>query len=212
MVAGKSCPHCQLAFFVGFQKPLIGAFYLHGFCKRTFKGSREVGLVPIFCLCGLLVRECGTMAGRDERIRNIVEPVLTALGLTLWGIEYLGQGRHTLLRIFIDKEGGINIEDCAEASRQISSILDVEDPISSEYTLEVSSPGLDRTLFTLEQLAAYAGSQVKLRLRENFEGRRNFNGLIKAVVDDQLVLVAGEDELVFPFELVDKASLVPADL
>jgi ribosome maturation factor RimP len=152
------------------------------------------------------------MAGRDERIRNIVEPVLTALGLTLWGIEYLGQGRHTLLRIFIDKEGGINIEDCAEASRQISSILDVEDPISSEYTLEVSSPGLDRTLFTLEQLAAYAGSQVKLRLRENFEGRRNFNGLIKAVVDDQLVLVAGEDELVFPFELVDKASLVPADL
>lgn len=151
------------------------------------------------------------MAGRDERIRDLVEPVLNALGYVLWGIEYLGQGRHTLLRVFIDKEGGINIEDCAEASRQISSILDVEDPISSEYTLEVSSPGLDRTLFTLEQVSAYIGSQAKLRLRENFAGRRNFNGVIKAVVDGQLVLVAGEDELVLPFELVDKASLVPTD-
>ena len=69
------------------------------------------------------------MAGTAEVIQKLVEPVINALGYQLWGVEYLGQGRHTLLRIFIDKEGGINIEDCAEASRQVSSILDVEDPI-----------------------------------------------------------------------------------
>lgn len=148
------------------------------------------------------------MATREEAIRNIVEPVVAALGFQLWGIEYLGQGRHTLLRVYLDKEGGINIEDCAEASRHISSILDVEDPISSEYTLEVSSPGLDRTLFTLEQVKAYVGSTVKLRLTENFEGRRNYNGVLKEVVNDELVLVADGNELVFPYELVEKASIV----
>jgi ribosome maturation factor RimP len=148
------------------------------------------------------------MATREETIRKIVEPVVAALGVQLWGVEYLGQGRHTLLRVYIDKDGGINIEDCAEVSRHISSILDVEDPISSEYTLEVSSPGLDRTLFTLEQMQAYVGSALKLRLSENFEGRRNFSGILKDVVNDEVVLVADGNELVFPYELVEKANIV----
>ena len=148
------------------------------------------------------------MAGRDAVIRDIVEPVVTALGFRLWGVEYLGQGRHTLLRIYIDKEGGINVEDCAETSRQISSILDVEDPIGGEYTLEVSSPGLDRMLFSLEQCRAYTGSRVKLRLAENLAGRRNFIGIIKAVTDDGIVLVTGEDELVVPYGQVEKANVV----
>jgi ribosome maturation factor RimP len=149
------------------------------------------------------------MAGRGEAIRQIVAPVVAAMGLQLWGVEYIGQGRHTLLRIYLDKEGGINIDDCTEASRQISSILDVEDPISSEYTLEVSSPGLDRVLFTPAQAQAYAGSTAKLRLTENFAGRRNFTGLIKEVVNDELVIVAGDEEFAFPWELIDKASIVP---
>lgn len=148
------------------------------------------------------------MADRAAVVRDIVEPVVTALGLTLWGIEYLGQGRHTLLRVYIDKETGIDIDDCAEASRQISSILDVEDPISGEYTLEVSSPGMDRLLFTPDQCRAYTGAQVKIRLNSNFAGRRNFQGVLQAVVDDELVVVAGGDEFVFPFELVEKAQVV----
>ena len=148
------------------------------------------------------------MATREEAIRKIVEPVVAALGFQLWGIEYLGQGRHTLLRVYLDKAGGINIEDCAEASRHISSILDVEDPISSEYTLEVSSPGLDRTLFTLEQMKAYVGSSVKLRLTENFEGRRNYAGVLKEVVKDEVVLIADGNELVFPYERIEKANVV----
>jgi ribosome maturation factor RimP len=113
-----------------------------------------------------------------------------------------------LLRIYLDKDGGINIEDCAEASRHISSILDVEDPISSEYTLEVSSPGLDRMLFTLEQMKQYEGATVKLRLTENFEGRRNYSGVLKEVVNNELVLVVDDNQYVFPYELVEKANVI----
>jgi ribosome maturation factor RimP len=149
------------------------------------------------------------MAAREVAIRNIVEPVVAALGLQLWGIEYLGQGRHTLLRIYIDKEGGVDVEDCAEASRHVSSILDVEDPISSEYTLEVSSPGLDRILFNAEQMRRSAGSEVKVRLTQNLEGRRNFNGVLKDVSGDSLILAVGADEFVLPIERVEKVNLVP---
>lgn len=147
------------------------------------------------------------MATRNERIRDIVKPVIEALGCQLWGMEFLGQGRHSLLRIYLDKPGGVSIEDCAEVSRQLSAVLDVEDPISTEYTLEVSSPGLDRMLFTLEQYRDYVGSQVKLRLSENFEGRRNFAGRLDEVLEDEVALVSGEDRYVFPFELIEKAQL-----
>jgi ribosome maturation factor RimP len=152
------------------------------------------------------------MATREETIRKIVEPVIAALGLQLWGVEYLGQGRHTLLRVYLDKEGGINIEDCAEASRHISSILDVEDPISSEYTLEVSSPGLDRMLFTLDQMRQYVGATIKLRLTENFEGRRNYSGVLTEILNDEIVLVAEQNRYVFPYESVEKANVVSAPL
>jgi len=87
-----------------------------------------------------------------------------ALGFQLWGIEYVQAGNHSVLRVFIDGENGINIEDCANVSRQVSAVLDVEDPISTEYTLEVSSPGVDRPLFTAEQYASYIGEDVKLQL------------------------------------------------
>lgn len=156
------------------------------------------------------------MATKAEVITKIVEPVVQALGYQLWGLEYLGQGRHTLLRIFIDKAGGINIEDCAEASRQISSILDVEDPIKDEYTLEVSSPGLDRVLFHPGQFRDYIGSTVKIRLGANQAGRRNFTGILKEVVQQEgdsegessIVITVGTEEITFPFAAIEKANLV----
>ena len=148
------------------------------------------------------------MTARAEVLQKIIEPVVKALGFRLWGIEYIGQGRHTLLRIYIDKEGGINIEDCAEASRHISSILDVEDPISSEYTLEVSSPGLDRILFTQEQFQAHFGDVIKVRLTEGFAGRRNFSGTLKNIANDEIVLIVGDEEFTIPYELVEKANVV----
>ena len=97
------------------------------------------------------------VSNRVSVLTELIEPVIKAMGYHLWGIEYLGQGKHSVLRVYLDKAGGVNIEDCALASRQISSLLDVEDPIKSEYTLEVSSPGLDRMLFSLEQFQEYAG-------------------------------------------------------
>jgi ribosome maturation factor RimP len=148
------------------------------------------------------------MSRRTTELGNLLEPAINALGFRLWGIEYIPQGRHSLLRVFLDKEGGIDIENCALASRQISSILDVEDLISGEYTLEVSSPGLDRILFTLDQFKEYLGWHVTLRLVENFENRRKFTGELKAVIDDEVVIIIGEEEYTIPYELVEKANLV----
>lgn len=148
------------------------------------------------------------MINREARLTALLTPLIDAMGYRLWGIEYMAQGKHSLLRVYLDKDGGIDIEDCAQASRQISSLLDVEDPINGEYTLEVSSPGLDRILFNLDQFKEYAGYHAKVRLTRSFEGRRNFSGQIKAVEDNEVVLIIGEEELTLPYELIEKANLV----
>ena len=147
------------------------------------------------------------MSARNKELGNLLEPAINALGCSLWGIEYVPQGKHSLVRVYLEKEGGINVEDCAQVSRQISSIFDVEDPISGEYTLEVSSPGLDRVLYSLDQYKEYLGWHVRIRLRENFENRRKFTGQLKAIVDEELVLIIGDEEYTIPFELVEKANL-----
>lgn len=148
------------------------------------------------------------MASRVSVLTALIEPVINAMGYQLWGVEYLGQGKHSILRVYLDKAGGVDIEDCVQASKQISSLLDVEDPIKSEYTLEVSSPGLDRMLFSLAQFQEYAGHHSKIRLTETFEGQRNFTGQIKAVKDDEVVLIIGDEEYTLPYELIEKANLI----
>ena len=148
------------------------------------------------------------MANRTTALTEMFQPVIEAMGLQLWGIEYLPQGKHSILRVYLDKEGGIDVEDCAQASRQISSILDVEDPISGEYTLEVSSPGLDRPLFTAEQFQQYAGHYAQVRLTQSYDNQRKFTGQIKAVENDEVILIIGEEEYILPFELIDKANIV----
>lgn len=149
------------------------------------------------------------MASIQERLTEMFEPVATALGCELWGVEYLAQGRRALLRVYIEKEGGIGVDDCEKVSRQVSSVLDVEDPIQSEYTLEVSSPGMDRPLFKLEQFESNVGETVAVRLRLPFEGRRKFTGLLKGIENDEIVLEVDNEEYVLPYELVDKANIVP---
>ena len=150
------------------------------------------------------------MSSKQSELEALIAPVVESLGCELWGLEYLIQGQNVLLRIYIDKSEGIALEDCEKVSRQVSAVMDVEDPISKEYTLEVSSPGLDRPLYTLEQFAAYAGSQIKLRLRVAFEGRRKFSGLLKGIEDDEVVLEVDNEEYLLPFELIDKANVVPS--
>lgn len=146
---------------------------------------------------------------RNDSIADLLRPTVEDMGCSLWGVEFLGQGRHGLLRIYIEREGGVTVEDCERVSRQVGVLLDVEDPIQSAYTLEVSSPGLDRRLFEAEQYEQYKGAKLKVRLRTNFEGRRNFTGRLAGLEDGDLVLQMGEDEIVFPLESVERANVVP---
>ena len=92
-----------------------------------------------------------------------------------------------MLRVYIDSENGVGVDDCAKVSRQVSGVLDVEDPISGEYTLEVSSPGMDRPLFKLSQYQDYIGHVVQLRLRMPFDGRRKFKGVLNGIEDEDIV-------------------------
>ncbi|WP_421868776.1 ribosome maturation factor RimP [Motiliproteus sp.] len=149
------------------------------------------------------------MATKNEQLNALIEPVVTGLGYQLWGIDFASQGRHSVLRIFIDAEAGISVDDCAAVSRQVSGVMDVEDPISTEYTLEVSSPGMDRPLFTLEQFAQYVGHQVQVRLRSPYEGRRKFSGLLKGVEDEDVVIEVDQHEYLLPIDSIDKANVVP---
>lgn len=149
------------------------------------------------------------MSSKLEQLQAMLAPVIEALGYECWGIEYISQGRHSLLRVYIDHSNGILVEDCEKVSRQVSGILDVEDPISGEYTLEVSSPGMDRPLFTLEQFNAFVGGQVKIRLRSPYEGRRNFQGLLRGVEEQDVVVQVDDHEYLLPVEMIDKANVIP---
>jgi len=134
---------------------------------------------------------------------------VAALGLDLWGIELQQQGKHgSLLRVYIDSIGGITIEDCEQVSRQLSALFDVEDPITGEYTLEISSPGLDRPLFTPEQFSRYIGEPVSLRMRSPVEGRRKFNGTIERVDGDSLTLSVDQQSIELSISDAEKAQLV----
>ncbi|WP_299196382.1 ribosome maturation factor RimP [uncultured Amphritea sp.] len=149
------------------------------------------------------------MSAKLSVLQELIEPSVVALGYQLWGVEMISQGRHSMLRIYIDAEEGIGVEDCASVSRQVSGILDVEDPISGEYTLEVSSPGMDRPLFTLEQYQAFVGHVVQLKLRMPFDGRRRFKGVLKGIEDEDIVLVVDQEEYLLPIDHIDKANIVP---
>lgn len=149
------------------------------------------------------------MSSKLEQLQALLSPVVEALGYECWGIEFFSQGRHSLLRVFIDHANGILLEDCEKVSRQLSGVLDVEDPISAEYTLEVSSPGMDRPLFTLEQFSRYAGEQVKVKLRSPFEGRRNFQGLLRGIEDQDVVVLVDDHEYLLPIDMIDKANITP---
>jgi ribosome maturation factor RimP len=149
------------------------------------------------------------VATKEQQIERVLEPTVEALGFELWGLEYLSQGRHSLLRLYIDGENGITVDDCAAVSSQVGSVLDVEDPITGEYTLEVSSPGMDRLLFKLEQYPAYVGEKVELRLRSAFEGRRKFKGVLKGIEGEDVVIQVDDHEYLLPHSAIEKARVQP---
>lgn len=148
------------------------------------------------------------MYRQNQHLIDLFENEVAALGYELLGIE-LNQSAHgSILRVYIDKEGGIMVEDCVLVSRQLTGLLDVEDPIRGNYDLEVSSPGLDRPLFTIEQFRKVIGETIKLRLYEKYNDRKRFSGILKAVDDEELVINCDNEEYNVPFRLIEHARLV----
>ena len=150
------------------------------------------------------------MSGKAEEIQEMLSPTVASLGLELLGVEFAPSTSSALLRLYIDVEGRhVGIEDCEAVSREISALLDVNDPIASEYTLEVSSPGIDRPLFTVAQFARFIGEQAKLNLRLPQDGRRRLHGRIARVEGDKVVIAEEKGEFTVAHENIEKARLVP---
>ena len=162
-----------------------------------------MGRRPIFCL--------GQMNHHTNALTLALGPVIERLGLELWGIELLARGRRSLLRIYIDSQSGVTLADCERASREVAGVLDVEDLVRGAYDLEVSSPGLDRPLFTLEQFTRFIGAEISIRLRIKLGGRRRITGKIKAVDAGSVLLDADGDELTIAGDVIEKARLVPQE-
>jgi len=149
------------------------------------------------------------LAKFDQKLTEMLRPAVEGVGKELLGIEFISAGNNSVLRLFIDHENGINVDDCAEVSRQVSAILDVEDPIGSGYNLEVSSPGLDRPLFDLKQFQAVIGETITVKLSMPLNGRRKFKGTLEAIENDILIMVVDGLDYEIVFSNVDKANLVP---
>jgi len=133
------------------------------------------------------------------------------MGYELVGVEYLSQGRSggSVLRIYIDSPDGIVLDDCSRVSHQVSGILDVEDPIEENYSLEVSSPGLDRPLFGRRDFERFTGSLVSLKLRAKISGQRRFKGELQGIEEDDVLLAVDGEIFRLPLDQIDKAKLVP---
>jgi ribosome maturation factor RimP len=140
-------------------------------------------------------------------LETLIRPVVEGLGCELWGIEYRTQKNSALLRIFIDKEDGVTMDDCSDVSHQVSGVMDVEDPIPVAYTLEVSSPGLDRVLFFPGQFDRYIGESVKVRLKWPVEERRNYLGKIMSADEQHLHIEQDGEEIKIPFDSIHRARL-----
>jgi len=149
------------------------------------------------------------LAASTAQLQELIAPTVIDMGFEFWGLEYQTQSGSSLLRVFIESPDGISVDNCAQVSRQLSLMLDVEDPVKSEYRLEVSSPGMARPFFTLDQYQRHIGFNVKVKLRFAFEGRKQFKGVLTAVENDELVIRDGEDEYSLPFEGVEKGTMLP---
>lgn len=149
------------------------------------------------------------MSAKIKKLEEMIKPAIQSLELELWGIEFQSAGKRSTLRIYVDGPEGVTVDDCARVSHQVSGILDVEDPITEQYLLEVSSPGMDRPLYTLAQYQAYIGHSLEVRLRVPFEGRRRFKGVLNGIEGDEILLVVDDHEYLLPIDTIDRARLVP---
>lgn len=172
------------------------------------------------------------LSNKTQALQDLIAPAVQACNVELWGIEFLPQGKRSLLRIYIDKtnqnntqpvmnedgeleEGrGIGVQDCVRVTQQVGAMLDVHDPIAGEYSLEVSSPGWDRPFFQLDQMPAYIGHQIALRLISAVDNRRKFQAKLIAVnLENEVIQVEVENQQVLEIDShnIDKSNLIFQD-
>lgn len=142
-------------------------------------------------------------------LTSLLEPVIQSMGYELVGIEFQGSIQHGTLRVYIDHEKGIGVDDCATISHQISAILDVEEPIQQAYDLEVSSPGIDRPLFKARDYEQFSGRAAKIKMAVPLNGRKNFKGVLQGVIDSRRVQIMVDNEgFELPISDIAKANLI----
>ncbi|MCD6055622.1 MAG: hypothetical protein K0R12_584 [Gammaproteobacteria bacterium] len=149
------------------------------------------------------------VASNNKDLNTLLVLAVQAAGYTLWGYEWIGGHEHRCLRVYIDDPHGITVEDCAKASHQVSAALAVDEPVSGDYQLEVSSPGLDRPLYALDHYRGLIGTEIKLQLRRgNAAGQRRFRGIIAEVNEDHIRLNTDEGSEEIVFGNIEKARVI----
>lgn len=142
-----------------------------------------------------------------QELEDLVKPMADALGLDLWGLDFATGEKRSILRIYVDKEDGVTIAECTKLSRDLSVVLDVEDIIRGHYTLEVSSPGLERTFFSADQMTKYLGQNVSVTLLDAIEGQKAHNGKLVSVDGQTITIEDGDGSLTCEWDEIQKANL-----
>ncbi|RDI42457.1 Ribosome maturation factor RimP [Aquicella lusitana] len=146
----------------------------------------------------------------DPELHERLAKLISSMGYELIGCELLSQGRQMVFRIYIDSPKGVTIDDCSSVSYQVSAMMDVEDPLQGRYSLEVSSPGINRPLFELGHYQKQVGSRVKIRLYSPINQRKQYKGVLKRVEDENIYLLVedSEQEVVLPFSTIEKGNVI----
>ena len=146
------------------------------------------------------------MAKIEEKVEQLVKDPIEKLGYSLYDVEYVKEGPEYYLRIYIEKDGGVSLNDCEALSRRVSDVLDEKDPITDAYFLEVSSPGLNRTLFTNEHYTRFIGSEVLVKLAKAIEGTKTIKGILKEN-NETSITVEGTEEIIIPKDKIKSVNL-----
>jgi ribosome maturation factor RimP len=162
-----------------------------------FVGSKKVRLRP------------KVVNRKETQIETLLAPVVGLEDCRIWGVEYRSQGKHSKLLLFIDRDDGVSVEHCERVSRRVSDVLEVEEVLSGSYTLEVSSPGMDRILFKPAQYEDCVGEEIEVRLNYPVEGSKRIKGVLVGLEDGEAVVRVNEDEFLLPLENVQRARVVP---
>lgn len=165
------------------------------------------GTCALFLCLGIVFAGDGGLS--QQKLNELVQPLVEDLGYEFVGLEYNSNTRHALLRVYIDHDNGVGIDDCEVVSRELAALLDVKDPIKSHYNLEISSPGLDRPLFTPAHFREFSGQRAQINLYAPLNGRRKFQGMIIGTSEDSVRIEQDGTEVALGFGNIAKAKLVP---